>query len=161
MFDIYETIAQVAVAIVGFVAIVAAINRDEISTELQHVLMQNVLFEPIAVVMFALLPQVLVSSEIGVDQSLTISLVAFAVVHLYLSYWVFSRFRPHLGVEMPKALTLTLISLAVALCLVQLISVVVSLPIPTEFLYLIGLYWLLAMCFLNFVMLFVLKRNDA
>jgi hypothetical protein len=160
MGDIYETIAEVAVAVVGFVAIVAAINRDRISTSLQHVLMQNVLFEPIAVVMFALLPQVVVSSGLNQALSLEFSLVAFAFTHLFLSYWVFKRFRPHLGREMPRTLTITLISIAVALSVIQLISVVVVLPIPADFLYLVGLYWLLAMCFVNFVMLFALNRDD-
>lgn len=161
MSDIYETIAEVAVAVVGFVAIVAAINRDRISTDLQRVLMQNVLFEPIAVVMFALLPQVVVSSGLNQVHSLDISLVAFSIAHLFLSHWVFTRFRPHLGLGMPKVFTLTLISVAVGLSVVQLISVVVRLPVPPEFLYLVGLYYLLGMCFVNFVMLFVLNRDDS
>jgi hypothetical protein len=140
MISAYDTIAEVSVAVVGFVAIVAAISRERLLTDLEHVLMQNVLFEPIAVVMFALLPQVVASSGLGEKHSLQFSMVVFAVAHLYLSYWVFIRFRPHFGLGMPKAFTLTLILIPVALCLVQLTSVVLVLPIPVDFLYLLGLY---------------------
>lgn len=160
--DDYQTIAEVAVAVVGFVAIVAAIRREEVSNELERVLAQNVLFEPIAVVMFALLPDVVGASGVEYELGLRISLALFAIVHLYLSYWVYKRFRPYLGSkQLPKSSTLAVIFTAVILCLVQLISVVHALPVTPAFLYLLGLYWLLGMCFLNFVMLFVQENGDA
>jgi hypothetical protein len=159
--DGYQTIAEVAVAVVGFVAIVAAINRDQISNGLERVLAQNVLFEPIAVVMFALLPDIVGASGVEPGLGLRFSLALFAIVHLYLSYWVYTRFRPYLGTELPKFFSLTVIMAAVILCLVQLVSVVFVLPVTPQFLYLVGLYWLLGMCFLNFVMLFVLDNRGA
>jgi hypothetical protein len=158
--DSYQTIAEVSVAVVGFVAIVAAIRPDRISNDLERVLAQNVLFEPIAVVMFALLPDIVGASGVDSGLGLRFSLVLFAIVHLYLSYWVYTRFRPYLGAEIPY-FSLVVIVAAVILCVVQLASVVYTLPVTPEFLYLLGLYWLLGMCFLNFVWLFVVDKRDS
>jgi len=155
MNDTLTTIAEVSVAIVGFVAIVSALNKNQIQGGIERVLLINVLAEPIAVVMFALLPLIAGSYLANAETTLRVLLALFAFVHLFLSYWVYIRFAPFFDSTFPRTSPTLICLAAVLLCLTQLfVSAGFGLEY-LEFIYLIGLYWLLGMCFLNFLLLFL------
>ena len=160
MNETLATIAEISVAVIGFVAIVSALKGEQKQTGIERVLMINVLAEPIAVVMFALLPLVLETLSLEGHIALRISIAIFALVHLYLSYWVYSRFLPFFGISFPRTGPTILCVLPAILCFVQLIAAAGMLPHYLGFLYLVGLYWLLGMCFLNFLLLFLRSPED-
>jgi len=158
MHDSYDTIAEVAVAVVGFVAIVTALKK-ETPTDVEQVLTKHVLFEPIAVVMFALFPSLVQASGLNPEISLRVSLTVFALCHLCLCYWVYIGFRPYLGSQISRPFFTSVNAIAVTLCIVQLLAATALIPVAIYFLYLLGLYWLLGMCFLNFVTLFTREKT--
>ena len=154
------TIAEIAVAVVGFIAIVTVLREKSDAGELDLVLTRNIITEPIAVVMLALLPSVLANLNIDLDMNYRLSNFIAALVHLFLTGWIYTRFSPHFGKGMNRILTSTLCVIPVAICVLQLCAAAGYFSDYSFFLYVLGLYWLLGMCFVNFLVLFQRIHGD-
>ena len=154
------TIAEIAVAVVGFIAIVTVLREKSDANELDMVLTRNIITEPIAVVMLALLPSVLSNLNFDLDANYRLSNFIAALVHLFLTGWIYTRFSPYFGKGMKQGVTTVLCVIPAGICFLQLGVAAGFLAKYSFFLYVLGLYWLLGMCFVNFLVLFQRIHGD-
>lgn len=161
--DILQTIAEIAIALLGFTGVVVVLNPERTWRLNEEARLRNLLEGGGVVLLFSLLPALTDALGATPDQLWRIGNGALGVVHLLLTWAVIRRYRDILDTEQhdiaPVWMTGLLCGLSVLIAGIQLLDAAGWLAGDGWAIYLASLLWLTLLATLNFMVVLMLRRS--